>query len=76
MKRKYTASDRQYLKDNYKTMTVQQMADALGRTPASVFVKCKGMGLEIIDGRGRPPEWHGCDETCPDYCPYPDCYKP
>lgn len=76
MKREYTVSDRQYLKDNYKTMTVQQMADALGRTPTSVFVKCKGMGLKIIDSRGRPPEWHGCDETCPDYCPYPDCYKP
>lgn len=21
-------------------------------------------------------KWHGCEETCPDYCPYSDCLKP
>lgn len=20
--------------------------------------------------------WHGCEETCPDYCPYEDCMMP
>ena len=20
--------------------------------------------------------WHGCDETCPDYCPYGECLMP
>lgn len=26
--------------------------------------------------RPRREKWQGCEETCPEYCPYKDCMRP
>ena len=53
MKRKYTVSDRQYLKDKYKTMTVHQKADALGGSPTYIINTCNVIRHDIMDGWSR-----------------------
>lgn len=75
-RRLFTVSDVQFLRENCDKMSVEEMANALGRPYISVYIKLHREALTFISKRGRPAVWHGCNETCPDYCPYPDCYKP
>lgn len=36
------------------------------------------LGITPIKGanNGRLKIWRGCNETCPDFCPYEECEKP
>ena len=48
----YTDKDKEFIKANYKTMTLKQMALALGRKPYGIAYQMQVLGLK--KGRGRP----------------------
>lgn len=59
-------------------MTVRELATALGIGYATAFSHLKRNGLPFIkDKIGRQSgKWAGCEKTCPDFCPYPECRMP
>lgn len=75
---KFTASEDQYLRENYKDKPTAALSQQLGRSYQSVWRRCKMLGITPIAGanNGRPKIWRGCNETCPDFCPYDECEKP
>ena len=41
----YTEEEISFLKSNYQNMTIEEIADALGRTYSSIFSKARKLGL-------------------------------
>jgi hypothetical protein len=53
--REWTTKERQYLADNYKSMTAKQVAKILGRSERSVRYQVIVLGLQKSDNsRNRP----------------------
>lgn len=77
-RRKFTASEDQFLRENYAQKTTEELSRKLGRSYQSIYNRCHLLGITPLKGSsdGRPLLWHGCDETCPERCPYNDCLKP
>lgn len=77
-RRKFSASEDQFLRENYATTPIEGLSRKLGRSYQSVYNRCKILNIVPIKGSidGRPKVWKGCQETCPFWCPYNDCMKP
>lgn len=74
----FTQEEVDFLRRNSADMTTSELAKRLDRPCISVAQKVKTMGLPRKVGAQGPygNKWKGCDKTCPDYCPYPDCRMP
>ena len=58
MNKRYTREERQTIIDNYKKLTVKELAKLLGRTERSVRAQIERMGLSLQElKRNRPFEW-------------------
>lgn len=75
----WTTSEIQFLKDNYKNMTQQELADSIGKSKQSVV--CQMNKLQLIKTKRRS-KWNGCVDTpenckrCDELYGYKECYKP
>lgn len=53
--REYTGEENKFIRDNYKAMSDEEIATALGRTPRSIRAHRRLMGLS--KGTGVPKKW-------------------
>lgn len=73
----FSDEELQFMRENSTKMTAVEIAAALGRPYVSVSHKLRDMGLPRKYARWRKTDkWTGCNETCPDFCPYDDCMMP
>ena len=56
--------------------TAQEVADMLGVTVLQVRNRRKYQETVVRSGRRSYGVWHGCNQTCPDFCPYDECFMP
>lgn len=68
--RRWTAEEVRFLTENYDTMTAEAIADALQRTPDSVWEKSGRVGLR------KHAKRHQRDEEGPWHCPACNKTKP
>jgi len=56
--KRYSKEDIKFIKDNYKDMSVKQLANHLKRTPKSVRTKIERLGISLSDlKRNQPYQW-------------------
>ena len=64
----FTAEEEKILRDT--SISVKKAGLAIGCSPTTVRLWRDRHG--VLTRR----YWHGCQETCPDYCPYGECLMP
>lgn len=76
--KKFSASEDQFLRENYACKSTAALSKELGRSYQVVWRRCVRLNIAPLRGSydGRPKKWCGCDETCPEFCPYDKCEKP
>lgn len=63
-------------------LTMRQKMELTGRSDNAIYTRRHLMRIKSLMNSKNVtfPEkevWHGCSETCPDWCPYSDClYQP
>lgn len=66
-----------YIRQHAGEMTVNELANILDIKYQTVYLFCRRENIVCkMDNVGRGRAWHGCDKTCPDFCPYEDCRMP
>lgn len=67
-----------YIRAHSADMTIKEMVTSLGLSYQTVyqFYKKEKIPYKISRFGRKDGVWKGCDRTCPDYCPYPDCILP
>lgn len=64
----FTADEEKILRDT--SISAKKAGLAIGCSPTTVRLWRDRHG--VLTRR----YWHGCQETCPDYCPYDECLMP
>lgn len=64
----FTADEEKILRDT--SISAKKAGLAIGCSPTTVRLWRDRHG--VLTRR----YWHGCQETCPDYCPYGECLMP
>ena len=70
----WTTEKISYLRENSSKLTRGELAKTLGVSESSVANMIAKLGYE--GKRKRRAKYRGCNETCPDHCPYDDCVRP
>lgn len=59
-----------------KEWSDREIADMLGITVHTVQNRRYKIKKAESEKNGKPTQWMGCNQTCPDYCPYDECLMP
>lgn len=72
---KWTPAKEKEILELSRDHTDREIAEMFGTKRSAISTKLhylrKASGKSIKNNH-----WHGCERTCPDYCPYPECLMP